>query len=142
MSEDVSGSTISLYDISGSQPTVVPTISLTDILNATEVVTQREAADKTALDGISTITFETLRASLVRWAGAGFPNAYTVYEVPISPPETCSDGAKRSLADYIVYVSGKTIQDHVAALQERVVDMAVSFAYTGSSIVIIVSKHS
>jgi hypothetical protein len=123
-----------------AEPTPIPTISLTDILGATEVVAKKEQADKAALEGIAMISFENLRAALIRWASAGFPNAYTVYEVPISTPDVCSDGEKRSLADYIVYVSGKSIHDHVAALQQRVLDITVSFAYTGTSILIVVTK--
>ena len=37
-------------------------------------------------------------------------------------------------------MGGKTIQEHVATLQARLPDMVVSFAYTGVSIVIVVSK--
>lgn len=124
-----------------TEPTPPPTISLADILNATEIVLQKETADRNALNSIGSITFDTLKTSLIRWASIGFPNAYTIHEVPVSPPDVCSDGVKRSLADYIPYVSGKTIQEHVAGLQERVLDIDVSFAYTGSSIPIVVSKR-
>lgn len=123
------------------EPTPPPTISLADILSATEIVMKKEEEDKNALNGIGSITFDTLKSSLIRWASVGFPNAYTIHEIPISVPEVCSDGVKRSLADYIVFVSGKSIQEHVAGLQQRVLDIDVSFAYTGSSIPIVVSKR-
>ena len=118
----------------------VPTISLSDILGATEVIRQREEADKTNLNSIANISFENLRTSLIRWAAAGFPPAYTVYEVPISAPDVCSDGVRRDLTDYIVFVTGKSIQEHTSVLQARIVDIVVSFAYSGSSILIVVSK--
>lgn len=123
----------------GPQPP--PVITLNDILNATEVITQKETADAAALNSIGSISFDTLKASLIRWAAAGFPNAYTIHDVAVSPPGTCSDGVTRSLSDYIPYVSGKTIQEHIAVLQERVLDFDVSFAYNGSSVLIVVSKR-
>jgi hypothetical protein len=155
MSEDISGtyvdaseSTISLSDISGAYmmdlsgtPVPPPTISLADILNASEVLKHKEDADKAALEGIGAITFDSLRASLIRWATAGFPNAYPVYEINIRVPDTCLDGVTRGLHDYIVYLTTKTIHDLVAGLQERLVDIVASFAYSGYSIQIVVSKQ-
>jgi hypothetical protein len=143
MSEDISGA-ISLSDISGGYmtgtPIPPPTISLADILNASEFLKQKEDADKAALEGIPAITFDSLKASLIRWANAGFPNAYPVHEISISVPDTCLDGVSRGLHDYIVYLTTKTIQELVAGLQERLIDIVASFAYTGSSIQIVVSK--
>jgi hypothetical protein len=122
------------------EPPPPPQITMADIMGAADVVKQREDVDKILLEGIQTISFETLRASLLRWAAAGFPNVYTVYEFPISTLGTCSDGVTRNLEDYIVFVSGKTIREHVDILQSRMTDIAVSFAYTGSSVIIVVSK--
>lgn len=124
------------------EPSPPPTISLSDITNAVEVVTTKEAQDKATLESIGTLSFESLRASLIQWAVAGYPNAYTVHQISISPPGICSDGVTRSLADYITFCSGKTIHEHVAVLQARMTDITVSFAYTGSSILIVVSKSS
>lgn len=115
-------------------------ITLAEIIGASEIVKQREDVDKSLLEGIQTISFETLRASLLRWAAAGFPNAYTVYEFPLTTPSVCSDGVARSLEEYIVFVSGKTIQEHVDILRSRMTDISVSFAYTGISVMIVVSK--
>jgi len=121
-------------------PAPPPTITLQDILSATELLRAREASDKVKLDAIGTITFETLRASLLQWATRGFPNAYVVHEVPIVAPPTCSDGEVRNLTNYIPFCSGKTIQEHIAVLQARLPDITVSFAYTGSAILIVVSR--
>ena len=121
-------------------PPVPQTITLNDILSDVALLASKEIADKATLESIQTVSFEMLRTALVRWAGLGFPNAYSVYEIAISPPTTCSDGVSRSLSDYIVFCSGKTIHDHVAILQQRLPDITVSFLYTGSSIQIVVSR--
>lgn len=129
-----------LIDISGT-PVIVPqTISLNDILSAVELIQQKEDTDKANLESIGNITFDVLRAKLVQWAKAGFPNAYEIYQVNIVPPTVCSDGTARDLTDYIVFCSGKTIQEHVAVLQEKVTDMIISFANMGSYIAIVISK--
>lgn len=135
---------ISMSDLQQAAPAEeapVQTISMADILNATEVVLQKETVDRVALQSIESISFDTLRTSLIRWASLGFPNAYTIHEIPISPPSVCSDGNARNLADYIIFLTGKPIQDHVASLQARILDIDVSFAYTGSSILIVVTKR-
>jgi hypothetical protein len=137
---DVSGSSM---DASGSEvyvPPPPPQITLADILAATELVAQKEAQDKAALESIGTLSFEALRATLVQWARAGFPNASPVYSVAITPPETCSDGVKRTLSDYVPFVSGKTMAELIAPLQARCPEFVVSFATTGPEILIVVSR--
>jgi hypothetical protein len=123
-------------------PAPPPTITIQDIMNAVEVSQTREDEDKTKLEAIGTISFETLRASLLTWATRGFPNAYTIYEVALSAPSVCSDGTSRALPEYIEFCSGKTIAEHVAVLQARLPDITVSFAYSGYSILIVVSKQA
>jgi hypothetical protein len=131
-------------DISYTGPTGPPppqTISIQDILGSVEVVQNQESDDKAKLEAIGVISFDALRASLLQWATRGFPNAYTIYEVPMTAPSVCSDGVARNLPDYIVFCSGKTINEHVDVLQQRLVDIIVSFAYSGSAILIVVSRQ-
>ena len=131
-----------LIDISGAAivPTPPPQITLADILAATELLEQKEAQDKTALESIGTLSFETLRTTLIQWGKAGFPNASPLYSVAITPPDTCSDGVKRSLSDYVTFVTGKTMAELIAPLQARCPEFVVSFATTGREILIVVSK--
>jgi hypothetical protein len=121
-------------------PPPLPTITIADILNEQQLVLQKEANDKSALDAIGSMTFDSLRSTLIHWASIGFPNAYTLMEVSITPPAVCSDGASRGLADYIHFCSGKTINEHVDILRQKLPDMAVSFANMGSHIAIVVSR--
>ena len=135
---DVSENTLDISMTAPPQPS--PVITLADILNATELVQQKEVADKALLESIGNVTFESLRSKLIQWGVLGFPNAYTLMEVSVSPPQTCSDGVVRGLADYIVFCSGKTINEHVDVLQQKLPDMNVSFANMGGNIAIVVSK--
>ena len=118
-----------------------PTLTMADILSATEVIAQKEAADKAILEAIGHIGIETLRGKLIQWAVAGFTNAYAIHEFTITPPALCSDGVSRSmLGEYITFCSGKTIHEHVAALQSVLPDITVSFSYTGSALQVVVSR--
>ena len=115
-------------------------ILLSKLLGGTHTGGSQGLTDLRVGNTIGTITFESLRASLLQWGARGFPNAYVVHEVPIAAPSVCSDGVVRNLTDYIPFCSGKTIQGHIASLQARLPDIAVSFAYSGTAILIVVSR--
>lgn len=121
---------------------VPPLITMNDILSSIEIIEQKEANDKTVLESIGNITFDTLKAKLIQWAKVGFPSAYEIYQVSVNPPSVCSDGVTRDLADYISFCSGKSIAEHVAMLQAKISDMTVSFANMGTYIAIVISKPS
>ena len=84
-------------------------ISLADILNSAQVVTQKEANDKALLESIGTASLSDITSKLIVWATTGFPNAYPLLELSITPPPVCSDGVSRNLSEYIQFCSGKTI---------------------------------
>lgn len=117
-----------------------PVITMNDILSSVEVVSQKEQADKATLESIGNIPFDHLKNKLLVWATLGFPNVYEIHRLTITTPTVCSDGVVRNLADYIEFCSGKTIQDHVASLQQRVQDMLITFANMGTYIAVVVSK--
>jgi len=134
------GTTISPYVVIAPPPPA--TISLLDIVNSMEVVRIKEQQDKRLLEAIGTLSFDTLKSSLIQWALLGYPNAHVIHFVAITPPPTCSDGVTRTLGDYVVFCSGKMIHEHVQVLQDRVTDITVSFANFGSSLGIVVSRPS
>ena len=121
------------------QPSV---LRLDDLLSHADVLLQKEAADAASLAAIGTPDFNALRSRLVAWAVSGFAGSVPVYEVSLNPPAVCSDGVSRDLADYIQFVSGKTIYEHLGVLGEKLPDFRVAFVYMGSSIQFMVSKAS
>jgi hypothetical protein len=142
---DASGT---LIDASGN-PIVAPApapapapVTLADILAATELITQKETADKARLDAIGGISADTLRTALIQWGVLGFPNAWVLHMLTIAPPQICSDSVVRSLEDYIQFCSGKTIAEHVAVLQEKVAaeDITLGFANLSGSIAVTVTR--
>ena len=135
---DVSGEVL---DVSSIPVVVVPPITLDDILATTDLLIQKEAADKATLDAIATMTMDDLKTRLVVWGRLGFPNAYILHTFTLTPPAVCSDGVTRTLEEYISFCSGKTIVEHVASVQAKI-DPAiqVGFVNFGLSISLVVTK--
>ncbi len=123
-----------------SLPETIETLSLDDLMSERDVVITKEQVDKSALESIACHNLASVKPKLVEWAMKGFPNAYPIFTVDIQPPTKCSDGEIRSLSDYIQFCSGKTIQEHVVLLQEKLVGMKVEFANVNGQIAIVVSK--
>jgi hypothetical protein len=144
--EPIQEETVAQNDTSPPDPvgSAVPAspyvIRISDILNTIQADRVREIQDKAKFDGIASLPYTVVRATLAQWATLGFPNAYTMHEIPISVPPLCSDGVSRTLDEYITFCSGKSIQEHVALLQERMPDIAVGFTYTGNSIRLVVTR--
>ena len=125
-----------------SEPPPPPILTMSDIVNAREVILAKETADGELFCGIPNQSVDFLRTRMIEWAKNSFADAYTLFTIPASVPEVCSDGVSRDLTDYIQFVSGKSIQDHVASLQARLPDFNISFCNLGGSVGIVVSKKT
>lgn len=125
-------------DVSPSQPAVEPVlevIRLDEILSVPEVRRQKESADNVTLQTIANPNLVDIRNRLVQWATNGFAGDCTLFSVSIQTPDVCSDGTTRSLADYIQFVSAKTIHEHLALLQLRLPDFVVLFVYLSNGVI-------
>lgn len=116
------------------------TIAFADILSAVNVARAKEGRDKDLLDTIGAQTFETLRTVLVQWGVEGFRNGYPILSIQITVPPECSDGVQRSLGDYITFCSGKSLDEHLATLQTKFVDMTLSYANINNMVTILISR--
>ena len=140
---DVSGNTdfgiLYIDQLANDTPPPPPILTLDDLLSSAELITQKEAEDKATLEAIGKIPIDTLKPKLVEWAIAKFPNNFEVYRLAITPPDKCSDGVTRNLPDYIEFCSGKTFEEHMAPLRQKVSGMTFSFANMGSHIAVFAS---
>lgn len=114
-------------------------LSLDDLLNDHAIVLAKEETDKTLLAQIASQHVSALKPKLVEWIGLGKPNAFPILMLDIQPPSKCSDGISRNLPDYITFCSGKSIEEHVGALQAKLSGISVSFANIGGKVAIVVS---
>ena len=120
-----------------TSPTEPDVLSLDDVLSAQEILLAKEASDKVLLDSIGGQSAQGLKPKLVEWVTKGKPVAYPIMSLSIQPPEKCSDGEVRNLPNYIRFCSGKSIEEHVAMLQAKLVGMNVSFANIGGNVTIV-----
>lgn len=134
--------TITLEDLVTAIPEPTPTqiITIDELLNSIEFIKKKEDDDKVLLEGIGNMSYDELKSKLLTWASLGFPSMYEIYTVSITPPTQCSDGAVRSLNDYIVYCSGKTLTEHINLLNSKISGITLTFANMGAYIAILVFK--
>jgi hypothetical protein len=126
-----------------SPPTIqqIPNVlSIDDLLADQSALLSKENGDRATVESIGTQSVFGLKPKLVEWALKGFPSAYPILELNVSPPSLCSDSVARNLYDYIQFLTSKTIEDHVAILQGNLQGMVVSFANMNGVTTLVVSK--
>ena len=112
-------------------------LTLSDLLNEQTVLQSKEQADKALLETIGTTPVSNLRSKFVEWVLKGRPSAFPIISLDIQPPDRCSDGQTRDLAEYISFCSGKTIGEHVSLLQAKLPDIQLSFANIQGKITVV-----
>lgn len=125
-------------EASPSQPAVeapFEVIRLDEILGAVDVQKRREDEDAVRLQQIANPNLADIRNRLIQWGANGFVGSCSLFSLSITTPEQCSDGATRSLADYILFVSGKTIHEHLDLLRLRLPDFVISFVYLVGNVI-------
>jgi hypothetical protein len=122
--------TITLLDISSNEPPAPPVIRLDDILADQNLFLQQEARDREKFNVLASPDLGDIRAKLVAWASRGFQTPCDLVVIDITAPNICSDGVQRTFFDYIQFVSGKSIGEHMATLQPILPDFQVAYSYT------------
>ena len=125
------------------EPEPVPqpiVITLTELLSSQEALLAKEKADRINLLTISNPNIVELRPKLLSWASKGFPENYSVLSFPLAAPSSSSDGVARSLNDYIVFCSGKSIGDHIASFQQVLDGIQAGFVYGSGVLSVVVSR--
>ncbi len=141
---DVSGSVllpgpIYLSDLSGGTPPP-PRILLTEILSNLAVLQQQEASDRAAFAFSATPNLEDIRNKLTAWIAGGKQGLCDLARVSMTPPNVCSDGVSRNFFDYIQFVSGKTLAEHVHVLQDILPEFEVGYRCSRTELVFCVIR--
>ena len=121
-----------------NNPPAPDVLTLSELLNDQSVLVSKEQADKALLETIGTTSVQSLKPKFLEWVLKGRPQAFPILSVDVRPPERCSDGEVRNLPDYIVFCSGKSIEEHTALLQAKLPDIPISFANVGGVVTIVV----
>jgi hypothetical protein len=108
-------------------------IRLSDLLTDTEVLKQKELQDRQIVDALENPDFTHLRQKLIQWTAAGFPYAFPVFSISVTPPQVCSDGVVRNLCDYIAYVAGMSIETKLKKLEAKLEGIKVLNSYSDTA---------
>jgi hypothetical protein len=122
--------TITLADVSGGEPPAPPVIRLDDILADQTLYLQQEARDRDKFARLLSPNLNDIRTKLVGFAAKQFQPPCDLFVIDITAPNICSDGVQRTFFDYIQFVSGKSITEHLATLQPILPDFQVAYSYT------------
>jgi hypothetical protein len=105
-------------------------IRLDDILADQTLYLQQEARDRDKFAQLLSPNLNDIRTKLVGFAAKQFQPPCDLFVIDITAPNICSDGVQRTFFDYIQFVSGKSITEHLATLQPILPDFQVAYSYT------------
>lgn len=124
-------------DLSGGTPPP-PRILMSDLMGQLSVLQQQESNDRTALGVLATPGLEDIRAKMISWIAGNMQGSCDLVRVAVTPPNVCSDGVSRNFFDYLVFLSGKTIAEHLTAYQDLLPEFEVGYRCSRTELVICV----
>ena len=88
-----------------------------DPVKILEALQQQETNHRASL--ISFLT-QDMSELLERWKELGSPDGYILASLELYPPTNCSDGVERTMADYILFLTERSIQDWFVDINTKV----------------------
>jgi hypothetical protein len=110
-----------------------PVLSIEDLLQSHEAMSQKEDADRVLVAEIVNISTDALKPKLYAWAAAGFPDGYQIQVLQLVPPSVCLDGTVRSLVAYFEYCAQMTVTEWLTLVGKKVSGMYFTYTHDGSS---------
>ena len=110
----------------------VPILTISDLLNISEVIKSNEQQDIAQLNVLKNIDEQDIRSKIVTWGAQGFPNTYTIYSFQFHRSECCSDGIVRdNVMDYYNFLfPNQSLSDLLSSLELRLPGMRLTYSYT------------
>ncbi len=130
---------ISFVDLTGGTA-APPRILFSDLVGQVSVLQQQEANDRSALAVLASPNLEDIRTKMVAWVAGNMQGSCDLVRVTVTPPNVCSDGVSRNFFDYLVFLSGKTIVEHLAVYQELLPEFEVGYRCSRTELVICVVR--
>lgn len=117
-----------------------PRILLSDLLGDLSVLQQQESSDRAAVSALGTPNLGDIRTRMTAWVAGGMQGSCDLARVWMTPPNVCSDGVSRNFFDYIAFVSGKTVAEHLKAYQDILPEFEVGYRCSRTELVICVVR--
>jgi hypothetical protein len=115
-------------------------MTLEQLVASQEALVSKESNDRASVTTFVNPDPGTVRTRLLQWASLGFPNIFVLLSVDLAPPPVCLDGVARSGFQYIQYLTGTSLSDHVRALEQKLPGMSLSYSTPGIAVCIHVTK--
>jgi len=133
---------LSLFPSAATGPVEPPHITtLDELMSSHAVIVTKEAKDKQTLTILTNPGRDQYRPQLFQWAAIGFPHAYLIQTLEITPPAICSDGETRDAMAYLQFLLAPTTLDGVLeSIRALMPGISVSFSFLGNIFRIHVSK--
>jgi len=134
-------SVLAMFPSAGTGTVEPPHIAtIEELMASRESTILQENTDRDSLSPLLNPSRETFRPQLFQWAAAGFPGGYVVKTMALNPPSICSDGVTRDLFAYTWYLLGTEIGDLITTINSMMTGIAVSFSFSGNSLLLHVNK--
>jgi hypothetical protein len=115
-------------------------MTLEELVASQEALQSKETSDRSLVTNFVNPDPAVVRTRLLQWASMGFPNIFVLSSLELIPPSVCLDGVTRSAFQYVEYLTGTSLSDHVLTLQQKLPGMHLSYSTPGSNICIHVTK--
>ena len=117
--------------------------TIDQLVSQQSVALAQETADRAALLPLTNPGSHNFNPALQAWASAGFPAAYPVVSLTLTPPSPCSDGTTRtSVYDYVSYLTGGTtdVAGATIALNAKVLGFTFGYIVSGNTLHLCVNR--
>ena len=117
--------------------------TIDQLVSQQSVALAQETADRAALLPLTNPGSHNFNPALQAWASAGFPAAYPVVSLTLTPPSPCSDGTTRtSVYDYVSYLTGGTtdVASATQALNAKVLGFTFGYIVSGNTLHLCVNR--
>lgn len=122
------------------EPTVVPPITLEELMESYDAKVAQEDIDKATVGVLLNESTDSLRTSLLQWASARFPAAYIIKRITLNIPSVCSDGVTRTVSEYFMYCLGTDMVGLLERLKAKVEGIQFGYSFENNTLRIHVSK--
>ena len=117
--------------------------TIDQLVSQQSVALTQETGDRAALLPLTNPGSHNFNPALQAWASAGFPAAYPVVSLTLSPPSPCSDGTTRtSVYEYVSYLTGGTtdVASATQALNTKVLGFTFGYIVSGNTLHLCVNR--
>ncbi len=121
-------------------PTEPLQILLSDLMTDISIVRRQEDEDRLKFIVISNPNLTDFRTKLITWIAGGCRGMCDLVQIQISVPTICSDGVVRTLIEYVQYLTGTSLADHIASFQTILPDFEVAYRSSSFDLVFCVTR--